>query len=468
MKSSRFNVEIPINHPVASGRATGAETNLVKATRQAAGKISLLGLEQKKEEFLIFNTFSDSRVVINKELKTAMQKADKKLPLTEEETGYLTQLKELGIMVNDRADEDKELEYWFQKFKFDTSILSITLLTTYDCNMKCTYCFEEGVIKKEKMSRETSQLVIQWLAQKLKSVRPATLRLEFFGGEPMMDPEGMLFIAKNLHQMTSQKDIELDLRMITNGVILPEKHIKEMVQYGLKGIKVTLDGDETAHNQTRIFKNGKGSFKTIIENLGKIKGLVPVSIGCNFDEKNKKSIPALLNRLKAEGLEESVESVDFKPIFQNMENAGKTGKGQFDVCTYSDIEVSDILQFKKETEKKGFSTREGISIGPCEAARENSYTIDPGGKIYKCGGFVGREQFKIGDLHEGLNEENTRFMTTDLWRSNDCEGCKYLPLCGGGCRSSAYVKHEDFNRFACEMKYFNTVLPELLKEELAQ
>ena len=436
MKSSRFNVEIPLNG--------------------------------NKEDILLFNTFTDSRVVINRELKAAMKKADQKHSLTEEETDYLSQLKDLGIMVNDAVDEDKELEYWFQKFKFDSKILSITLLTTFDCNMKCTYCFEEGVIKKQTMSETTSLIIIQWLLRKLKTVRPAVLRVLFYGGEPMVSKksrETMLFIAKSLHEITSRKDMELDLRMITNGAVLPVDHIKKMVRYGLKGIKVTLDGDETAHNRTRIFKNGKGTFSAIIKNLTKIKGLVPISIGCNYDEVNKKSVPALLDRLKAAGFEEAVESVNFKPIFQNLENAGKA---QFDVCTFSDMDVTDIVRFKRETKDKGFMTREGISLGPCEAARENSYTIDPQGKIYKCGGFVGREKFKIGDLHEGLNEENTRFMTVDMWRSEDCLGCKYLPLCGGGCRTSAYVKHQDFSRFACEKKYFNTVLPELLKEELAQ
>lgn len=437
MKSSKFNVEIP--------------------------------LEERKGEYLIFNTFTDSRVVINEELKAAMEKADQKIPLTEEETNYLTQLKDLGIMVNDSVDEEKELEYWFQKFKFDTSILSITLLTTYNCNMRCTYCFEEGVIKDQPMSKETSRLVLQWLEQKIKSVRPATLRLEFFGGEPMMtrlNRDVMLFIAKSLHKITPQKDMELDLRITTNGVVLPETHIKEMARYGLKGIKITLDGDEHAHNRTRILKNGKGTFKYILKNLTKIKGLVPISIGCNFDDVNKKSIPGMLDRLKTEGLEEVVESINFKPIFTNMEKVEKNNRGQFDVCTYSDMDVMDTIKFKRMTKKRGFQTSEGISLGPCEAARENSYTIDPDGKIYKCCGFVGREKFKIGDLHKGLNEENTRFMTVDIWRSRDCIGCKYLPLCGGGCRSNAYIKHKDFNRFACELKYFNTVLPELLKEEL--
>ena len=93
------------------------------------------------DEFMIFNTFTDARVVVNLALKAAIEKAGKGEPLDEEELSYLGQLKETGIMVDDTVDEERELEYWFQRLKYDTTSLDVTVLTTSACNLGCTYCF---------------------------------------------------------------------------------------------------------------------------------------------------------------------------------------------------------------------------------------------------------------------------------------------------------------------------------------
>ena len=86
------------------------------------------------------------------------------------------------------------------------------------------------------------------------------------------------------------------------------------------------------------------------------------------------------------------------------------------------------------------------------------------GKIYKCPGFVGKEDFVIGNLHDdALNHRNTQFMTVDLWKR--CKDCPYIPLCGGGCRSSAYVKDGNFEERTCEKEYFEKVALELVKRE---
>jgi len=255
----------------------------------------------------------------------------------------------------------------------------------------------------------------------------------------------------------------LNISIITNGVLLDGELVDFLLPLGLKDIKVTLDGDREAHDAKRPHRNGDGTFDTIVRNLSRLRGKVPISIGGNFDDSNKGSIPGLLDLLQGRGFSGHLKRVGFKPIFSSLEMATSPGNS-CNTCTFSDITVEDMLWLRKETEKRGLPCQGGIALGPCEATRENAYTIDPLGKIYKCPGSAGMDQFVIGDINEdALNYRNTQFMTFDP--CTICKGCPYIPICGGGCRMSAYIKNGDFQDVACEREYFEKAAPEIVKYE---
>ncbi|UCD70717.1 MAG: SPASM domain-containing protein [Syntrophobacterales bacterium] len=414
-------------------------------------------------EFLVFNTFTDSRVVINEELKKAMEKADGNAPLKRNEVDYLNQLKELGIMVDDEVDEDRELQYWYQKFRYDPSTLSITILTTYACNLRCIYCFQEGLHSPSSMDRGISGKVIRWTSGKLHTLFPRTLELIFYGGEPLLNPKAIRIISQEMSEVTKPMGIALKISIITNGVLVDGELVDFLLPLGLKEIKVTLDGDREAHDLKRPHQNGDGTFETIFKNLLQLKGKVPISIGGNFDDSNKESIPRLLDLLEEHGFNGHLKRVGFKPIFSSLD-AANVPRNSLSTCTFSDINVDDMLWLRRETEKRGFPSQTGIALGPCGAAGENTYTIDPFGKIYKCPGSAGMDQFVIGDINEEeFNYRNTQFMTFDPCKI--CRGCPYIPLCGGGCRMGAYIKKGDFLDIACERKYFDKTAPEIVKYE---
>jgi len=417
----------------------------------------------EKGEFLVFNTFTDSRAIINEELKKVMERAEERHPLNGEEIRHLDQLRELGIMVDDEVDEDQELQYWFQKFRYDPSILSITVLTTYACNLKCIYCFQDGLQSPSSMDRKTSLKVTQWISEKLRTLSPLTVELVFYGGEPLLNPKAIRLISEGISQITRAMGIQLNISIITNGVLLNRELIGFLLPLGLKEIKVTLDGDREAHDAKRPNQNGNGTFDTILQNLLQLKGEVPISIGGNFDNSNKESIPRLLDLLEQRGFNGHLKRVLFKPIFSSLENARRP-QSSFNTCTFSDINVEDLLWLRRETEKRRLPCAEGIALGPCEAARENAYTIDPLGRIYKCAGSAGMDEFVIGHINEdAFNHRNTQFMTFDP--SEVCQGCPYIPICGGGCRMAAYIKKGNFQDIACERKYFDKAAPEIVKYE---
>lgn len=422
-------------------------------------------------EYLVFNTFTDSRVIINEQLKALMDKADRAelSELTAEEREVLAALQDLGIMVENGVDEDRELEYWFQRLKFDTTTLDLTVLTTSACNLGCTYCFEEGINLKGFMQEETCRQVSAWVEAKLDEVRPRVLHLTLFGGEPLLNPGAAGFLSRSLHDLARERGVEHRISLITNGVLLTREIVDELVPLGLKRIKVTLDGDEAAHDSKRRYKNGKGSFQVIMNNLLAIRGKAPISIGGNFDAATKDSIPRLLDHLLELGFTpDDILDITFKPILAPtnrlpvLNNAMDSGH----TCTFSEMNVSDILWLREEVERRGFKTKEGIAIGPCCATREHTFTIDPWGNLYKCPALVGREQYMTGSVHDRQgNHQNTRFMTVDLWRDPFCQPCSYRPICGGGCRGSSVTQSGDFGKIACEKRYFDTVALELVKRE---
>lgn len=420
-------------------------------------------------DYLIYNTLAQSNAVVDEEAKLLLESL---IPLSpplikggDEADAVLAELKELNIVVDDEVDEDMEMEYHFQKNKFDTSELSVYILTTYACNLKCTYCSQEGVESSAKMDMDTALRVSSWLSGMMDKARPKRLNVVFYGGEPLLNKETIKFLSELLAARSAARNIVMESSIVTNGVLLDAEFVEKLLPLGLKGVRVTLDGDKSAHDSKRRFKNGEGTYEVILDNLEKIKGKVPIYLNGNFDEGTKGSLPKLLDILAERKLRGYINSINFKPIFKNMEAAVTGSNNCSEICTFSDIpNVEDMLYLKSEIEKRGFRSGMSISIGPCEASREYSYTIDPEGIIYKCAGFVGRREFAVGDLIKGIyTHRHTQFMTADSWRG-ECKGCVYTPLCGGGCRASAYIRYGDFRKVACDRLYFSRVSQELIKE----
>lgn len=411
------------------------------------------------KEKIVYNTFTDSRCIFTPKLDEIVLRACQGETLSDEDRKVVKKLSKLGILVPRDINEDRELEYWFQKIKFDSSILHLTILTTLDCNLRCSYCFESDVLQPVKLGLEKIEQMLPWINEQLQACNPRTVLLTFFGGEPLLNWEAIELLSREISALTHSRGTDVEFQLITNGVLLDEKHVNFLTSYGQTQIKVTLDGDEPAHNSKRPLSDGRGTFQTIISNLLPLLGKVDLIIGGNYDEKNLASISNLLDYLISNGFNEANCSLAFKPIMAIPDKEAICKP-----CTYSETKVEDILWTITETEKRGLKAWKKIALQPCEALREWSFTIDPFGQLYKCPAMVGRPEGVIGDLSSKmLNYTNTLFMTADHWKK--CGQCSFRPICNGGCGFSAAIKHGDYKEIACEKKYMQGVSLELIKEE---
>ena len=124
------------------------------------------------------------------------------------------------------------------------------------------------------------------------------MALTFFGGEPLLNLPVMYELAARAWAETERRDVQLEINIITNGLLLTRDVVQQLKPYGLNGVKVTLDGDQVTHDRMRPLRGGQGTFDRIIDNVRRVAGQCHISIGGNFDEQSVDSYPALLDFLK--------------------------------------------------------------------------------------------------------------------------------------------------------------------------
>src|SRR5207237_2873060 len=107
--------------------------------------------------------------------------------------------------------------------------------------------------------------------------------------------------------------------MITNGLLLTEDVVDRLVPRGLRGIKITLDGDKETHDRMRPLRGGQGTLDRIVDNSRKVAERTRISVGGNFDETSADSFTGLLDYISKQDFADKLVKVNFKPIVRDTD-----------------------------------------------------------------------------------------------------------------------------------------------------
>jgi uncharacterized protein len=427
-------------------------------------------------KYLLYNTLHDHRILFedpNLNPETLFDKINKHLPLNSQEQEAVPELKEMGVLLDDDADEQKVFEEWYHaKIRERTDIMQLTILPLMACNLACHYCFENAVREKGKMSPETAEKVIAWTRRRLEKYRPQKLHVTYFGGEPLLHTPPIKKITKDLWATCQELGVEMDMGMVTNGVLLTPELVDELVPYGFKWVKITFDGDKEAHDHKRIWHNGRGTFDTIYNNLCAIKGKLKMAIGGNFDAENYDSMFSLLERLKSSPFADDIMIARFKPIMKinpvlaSQREGGGRVTNFCDVCAFNEEQTHGILSLQKKTMEVGFPIVDRPEIGPCEYHMRHHVTIGPDGNLYKCPGFVGLKNLTAGNIDQDeYNKEGEKELTARKW-DDDCESCHFLPNCAGGCKMASLNQTGSIFVKSCDYEFLKKSTEEFMQREI--
>jgi len=265
-----------------------------------------------------------------------------------------------------------------------------------------------------------------------------SLYVTWYGGEPLLNKNFVFSLSRKLIQFCRKEKIHYGAMAVTNGTILTHPIALKMKKLAINTIQITIDGPKEVHDSRRPFKNSsKSSFDTIIGNIEKIIGIIPVYIRINVDKTNSVKTLELLEYFQTKGFLDNPKDI-YVYIGYTREWTSKCGN-MASSC-FSNKEFSEAeLEFHKMLVSKGFSIG-NMYPAPvrnyCSAAGPHGFVIDPGGGIHKCWSDVGDKDAYIGKLGEPLqlNGKFLKWLSYDpLTQIEECMDCKYFPICAGGC-----------------------------------
>ena len=445
---------------------------------------------KERDDVFLLNTLTDAQLIVSPDVAALLDRKSFEA-LTDSERDAVDLLSENGFFVSDYETDRRKLNDYFHSIKHGAEQLHVTVLTTLQCNFACGYCYqgdrEDFNQFADKMTLETSAKLARWIEGELDRLRPATFAMTFFGGEPLLNLPVVYDLAERTWQATQARGIKQTLSMITNGLLLTTDVVDRLVPRGLRGIKITLDGDKHTHDRMRPLRGGQGTFDRIIENIRNVADRTAISIGGNFDESSVDSFPGLLDFLSKQDFADKLVKVNFKPIVRDMAppppkpslkgllplipvsdtgktlggtcmtSAGAGGGSTCDSCSFLD---EKMVQLREDTRRHGLPGPSGVPGGPCHVHHENAHTVGPDGSLYACPGFTGELGLSTGHIsgqHDSWRENNKKkFDTLDPWK--ECGDCAYLPTCAGGCLTASYAQLGDVNTPTCHKPTFESAV----------
>lgn len=139
------------------------------------------------------------------------------------------------------------------------------VVVTLRCNHRCDYCHASSQApahKKWDMDSKTALNVVRTIMETPSPV----VKIEFQGGEPLLNFEVVRFIVKEAKKLNRKKRKNLSFVICTNLTLLDEHVLFFLKKEGIS-ISTSLDGPKLIHNHHRIMRSGESSYDYFLKKL---------------------------------------------------------------------------------------------------------------------------------------------------------------------------------------------------------
>lgn len=357
---------------------------------------------------------------------------------------YIKELERGGFIVSDGTDEVDLLKISDLSARYSNDIFSLTIAPTMNCNFDCNYCYEKGR-EKDTMTKVKVDELVDFFKMRAKNRKFITVA--WYGGEPLMCIDIIEELSTKFFE-NLEPEQRYTASIVTNGYLLTPEIAIKLRDLKVQNIQITLDGTKEIHDQRRMLHDKTGTFDKIFENIINCHPILPINIRVNVDKENEASIKSLVD-LFAENKIQNDIGFYVAPVTDFINK--KTNASCLTIKEFANVE----LDFKKYACDHGVSVKRMpyTANSPCGALSVNSFVVAPNGDLYKCWEHIGDIESCIGNVSSSkFDAANiTKWILHDGIIDKECESCKVLPICLGGCP----YQRIKFQRKRCNSLRFN-------------
>ena len=333
------------------------------------------------------------------------------------------------------------------KQKTSGVVKALCLHVAHTCNLNCEYCFaSQGKYQGERavMSFEVGKRAFDWLIE--NSGNRHNLEVDFFGGEPLMNFDVVKQLVAYARSIEKEKGKNFRFTLTTNGLLIDDDVI-DFANKEMSNVVLSLDGRKEVHDRFRVDYNGKGSFDKIVpkfQKLVKARDNKNYYMRGTFTHQN----PDFLKDIEVM-LDLGFTELSMEPVVCASGDPSELTPEDMTIVMEQYEKLAELM-LKKDKEGKPFTFYHymiDLTGGPCIYKRISGcgsgteyMAVTPWGDLYPCHQFVGDEDFKLGDIWQGVtnNEVQNSFAECNVYAREECKNCWARLYCSGGCAANAY------------------------------
>ena len=344
------------------------------------------------------------------------------------------------------------------------------------CNLDCEYCFyldrDADPYKALPARRMTEETLERLVDTYLFYSYPESV-FAFQGGEPTL--AGLPFFEKlvALQQQYGRNGQVVSNSLQTNAVLLDQNWCDLFRSYQWL-LGVSLDGPEEVNDRFRFNKEGRGTWKRVMESIALLKkNQVEFNILCVLSSANVDKPKELYKFYRSIG----IENIQFIPLAE-FDSAGNPQPftitpeqyGRF-LCEVFELWWPERRKVRIRVFDNIAEALAGQKPGNCTMHETcDSYVVvEYNGDVYPCDFFV-ESSWKLGNVtldswaEIGRRARRYSFASKKTLAHPDCQVCEYQSICHGGCpkfRHGPQRRFEDLDYFcqAYKMIYGKSVGP---------
>lgn len=298
-------------------------------------------------------------------------------------------------------------------------MLGFNVWITESCNMRCSYCYENGKTDKSvHASIEMLDEIMKFIWSKVRHMAEDDVVIDIHGGEPLLEFDKVVYFVEHSKRGLDGHNVFYNIG--TNGTLL-DKEKAEWLNVSMNSISVSLDGNDKTHNRNRKYINGNGTYADVIQNINDSK-----------IDKKKVRIRMTVNSKTVENLSDSVSHIVdmgfwmIVPAIAYEDECWNKKKLEY-------LE-DELMKVKMKYKNRGdvmiaMTNRDEIKRKGLCGGGITKFDILPNGDIYPCSYVCGLNQYKLGNVCKEMKIDTDKLIVLYTAKNQACDGCTYVKYC---------------------------------------